>query len=62
MPLDTADALSNLNTAPTRFARFLSAISLFNSALRTILLGIGAILALFILHQLFFCKYLHIIF
>ena len=32
----------------------MTAISLFTSAVRTLLLGIGAILGVFILHQVFF--------
>ena len=54
MPLSQEDAILNLKTVPSRFGRFLTAISLFTSAVRTLLLGIGAILGVFILHQVFF--------
>jgi hypothetical protein len=54
MPLDQGDAVLNLKTAPARFSRFWTALSLFTSALSTFLVGIGAILGVFILHQLFF--------
>lgn len=54
MPLDAEDALRKLQDAPQRFGKFTRALRLFTVFLNGALRATGALLGIFILHQLFF--------
>ena len=54
MPLDTSDAVLNLKTVPSRFGTFWNALRFVTDAARMLLLATGAVLGVFILHQVFF--------
>jgi hypothetical protein len=54
MPLDAEDALRKLQDVPQRFQKFSQALNSFGRFINGVLRATGALLGIFILHQLFF--------